>query len=266
MISDHPPHAGQPSVAASLGQLATADLSLLGERALLKRVDTKFALSDVQLASVLASLDGRYAVARVGGAPLDRYETTYFDTPALTFLNQHLRDRRPRYKVRIRHYMGRERSYLEVKQKTSAGATRKWRRELPFGEDALSELSASFLSDVCPVDAALLRPTACTNFDRITLVGVDTMERVTLDLRLQFMAGGRERELGPVVIAEVKQDRQRWRSPIMLALRANHVRALSISKYCAAAALLIEGARVQRYRPRLRELQRLVSRSAEHAG
>jgi hypothetical protein len=91
------------------------------------------------------------------------------------------------------------------------------------------------------------------------------MERVTLDLRLELRAGSRDRQLESIVIAEVKQDRQRWRTPVMTCLRAHHIRPLSISKYCTAAALLIEGARVNRYRPRLRELTRLVSRSRNRA-
>ena len=253
------------SVQRTLSELPTASLSLLQDRALLKRVDTKFALRAEQLETLLNSLDGRYGVVRVGTASLDRYETTYFDTQALTFLNQHLRERRPRYKVRIRHYRGRELSYLEVKQKTSADTTRKWRRELPFGQATIDEEGRRFIDDVCPIAAADLRATANTNFDRIMLVGLDTMERVTLDIALEFVAGASNHALGPIVIAEVKQDRERWRTPMMLRLREQQIRPLSISKYCAAAAWLIHGARVHRYRPRLRELQRIASRSHAHA-
>ncbi len=250
---------------AALAKLPVSSPELLVDRALLKRVDTKFALRVEQLPNLLSWLEGRYAVVRAGDAPFDRYETTYFDTDSLTFLNQHLRGRRPRHKVRIRHYRQRRLSYLEVKQKTSAETTLKWRRELSFGDHIIDAEGVRFLEEVCPISAHELQPRADTNFDRIMLVGLTTMERVTLDLGLEFVAGAQEHTLGPVVIAEVKQDRQRWRTPIMLALRAHQIRPLSISKYCAAAALLINGARVHRYRPQLRELSRIASRSALHA-
>jgi hypothetical protein len=252
----------QEALREALEALPISSPELLADRALLKRVDTKFALRVERLPHLLSWLEGRYAVVRAANAPFDRYETTYFDTQELSFLNQHLRDRRPRYKVRIRHYQRRHLSYLELKQKTPANVTRKWRRELPFGQNTIDAEGERFLDELCPVPARALRPTANTNFDRIMLVGLDTMERVTLDVGLEFVAGSAERGLGPIVIAEVKQDRQRWRTPIMLALRAHQVRPLSVSKYCVAAALLIDGARVHRYRPRLREIHRISQRSA----
>jgi len=247
---------------SSLKTLPACTAELLAERALLKRVDTKFALRVEQLPDLLAWLEGRYAVVQVDGAPLDRYETSYFDTPTFTFLKQHLRGRRPRCKVRIRHYRGRRRSYLELKQKTPADTTQKWRLELEFGRNIIDDEGARFLEAHGPIDADTLVRAADTNFDRIMLVGLQTMERVTLDLDLDLRAGDRKRELGPIVIAEVKQDRQRWRTPVMLALRAHQIRPLSISKYCTAAALLVDGARVHRYRPRVRELHRISQRSA----
>jgi len=218
-----------------------------------------------QLEDLFRSLHGHYAVVYADALPHDRYETTYFDTDELDLLNQHLRGQRPRCKVRIRHYRNRRRSYLEVKMKTSAETTRKWRRELAFGHSAIDAEDARFLAEVCPIPARRLRPKAHTNFDRVMLVGLQTMERVTLDLQLEFVAAGEQRALGPIVITEVKQDRPRWRTPMMLALRAHEIRPLSISKYCAAATLLIQGARVHRYRPRLRELHRIASRSVLHA-
>lgn len=248
----------------ALNELPAASADLLADRALLKRVDTKFALRREQLPNLLWWLERRYAVVQAAGEPSDRYETTYFDTPEFGLLNQHLRGRRPRYKVRVRHYMGRRLSYLEVKKKTPAETTVKWRRELPFAQRELGPEELRFLGEVCPVPPGALSPRADTNFDRIMLVGLQTMERVTLDLGLHFVSGDNERRLGPIVIAEVKQDRQRWRTPVMLALRAHQVRPLSISKYCAAAALLVHGARVHRYRPRLRELSRIAMRS-KHA-
>ena len=255
----------QDPLTETLAALPTASPELLRERALLQRVDTKFAFHTAELHSLLASLTDRYALVRVGDAPLDRYETTYFDTPDFTLFHDHLRDRRPRYKVRIRHYLGRELSFLEVKRKSNADSTLKWRRQLAFGESGLSEDSAQFVNEHCPVGAGLLRPMACTNFDRVMLIGLDTPERVTLDFHVDLIAGSREERLQSIVIAEVKQDRQRWRTPVMLSLRAHHVRPLSISKYCTAVALLVDEAGTNRYRARLRELSRVVSRSETRA-
>ncbi|MDH5491859.1 MAG: hypothetical protein OEY14_07890, partial [Myxococcales bacterium] len=75
-----------------------APAGLLEERALLKRVDSKFVASLAGMARVLRRLRPHTALLRAAGEPLARYRTLYFDSPELHFARAHLRGRRPRHK------------------------------------------------------------------------------------------------------------------------------------------------------------------------
>ena len=93
---------------------ASANLDMLAERALLRRTDTKFLLPRRRLGDLLAQLPHWYSLVRVEGQACAHYMTQYFDTPEFAFFHDHRRGRKPRRKVRYRHYMDRRLSYLEV--------------------------------------------------------------------------------------------------------------------------------------------------------
>ncbi len=243
-----------------LARFERAHPDLLEARTLLRRVDTKFVLSAHAISPLFEALLESYALVEAAGAPTDRYETLYFDTPSGYFFSEHLRGRRPRYKVRIRRYLRRSRAFLEVKQKNPADRTLKWRLQVPQKTASLRGEPARFVTHHCPVvPPKRLQPVLWSRFERVQLVGMHTVERVTIDWELGFEAeqSGSMRSLGPLVVAEVKQDRQRWRTPVMLALRGHRIRPLSVSKYCTGATLLGLGARTHRYRPRLRAMRRV---------
>jgi hypothetical protein len=83
------------------------------------------------------------------------------------------------------------------------------------------------------------------------------MERATFDVDLQFKSQSDQHGLPSLVIAEIKQDRFRARSPLMLAFRQHHLRPQSISKYCTAAALLLPMLRLKRFDLILKRIHRV---------
>src|SRR5690606_37665419 len=108
-----------------------------------------------QVDMFLRGLHAHYHILLAGGAGWARYETCYFDTPDLLTFHEHIRGRRPRVKLRIRHHLDRRRSFLEVKRKTNGGKTEKVRVPRSFGDSFLSPNDRSFIGDHCslPVDA-----------------------------------------------------------------------------------------------------------------
>jgi len=255
---------GQRALIQSLG-FSEATTALLRGRLLQRRVDTKFILGSGALSRVLSSLTDHYGILQAGGEPVAQYRTLYFDTQEYFFLREHHRGRRPRFKVRIRHYPDRQVSFLEVKQKTNKGITVKERTPIPYGEESLSEESLSeeslseenrsFVDAHSPIAFDTLVPGLRTAFGRITLVGLQTPERATFDLQLQFEGNKGTAEIPGAVIAEVKQPRYMPRSPVMLALRREGFRPTRVSKYCTAASLLVPEIPLQRFRPTLRSLE-----------
>ena len=183
------------------------------------------------------------------------YRTLYFDTPDHWCLREHHRGRRPRYKIRVRHYLDRDLSFLEVKRKTSADTTVKERRAISYQEEQLAADDKAFINTHSPIEAGGLVAGLRTNFGRITLVGLDTEERATFDVQLSFGGPRGQATLPGVVVAEVKQHRFMARSPVMLALRQSGIRPASMSKYCTAAMLLLPEISLNRFRPTLRALR-----------
>jgi len=236
---------------------ARATLELLAERALLRRVDTKFIVGLEDVAKVLRIVDNDYALLLAAERPIARYRTLYYDSPNYQSLVDHDRGRRPRYKVRVRHYVDRKLSYLEIKKKTNANRTQKVRREIPFLRDHLTGEDRQLADERSNLPGADLIPTLWTDFDRITLVGLRTKERVTVDLSLRFEGRGKSAGFPQLAVVEVKQARFSPRSPIMLALRGIGARPLAMSKYCTAATMLLPCVSMRRYRSRVRAIGRM---------
>jgi hypothetical protein len=242
----------------ALSGFAPVSPELLAARELLSRSDTKFLLRRSALAASLQRLSAEYALLLSGHDPSARYLTEYFDTPQLSLFHAHRRGRRIRHKVRCRHYLDRGVSFLEIKAKGIPGLTHKRRRPLGFLENDLSAADRTFITNGSPVDGTALLPTVVNQFQRITLVGIRTRERVTIDLDLHFRDDGSSHDLGDTLIVEIKQERLKRRSSAICALRACGAQAAKPSKYCLGALLLNPELRSNRLRPLLSDMKRFT--------
>lgn len=253
-----PPAAAPPAVRPpareglheALAAFTPVDASLLDRRTLLRRVDTKFLLRVEALPPVLRALSPSHGIVLAGGERVATYETLYLDAPDLRAYDDHVRGRVPRHKVRARHYPERRVSFLEVKTRTNRSRTEKVRRPHPFGEAGLADAEVAWALALTGWPGETLLPQAWTRFQRITLVALDTAERVTVDLDLRLDRRCVTRRLHGLAIVEVKQPRPDPRSPAVLALRRAGARARSISKYAVAVGLLAAGVRRSRDRNR----------------
>jgi hypothetical protein len=254
-----PPVPSAPLPGALRGALegfAPVEPSVLERRALLRRSDTKFVVGVEALALALGSLARDHGVVLSGGERIATYATLYYDLPDLRGYDDHVRGRSPRHKVRARHYPDRGVSFLEVKSRTRAGRTEKARRPHPFGEEALSEAETAWALGITGWPGRCLLAQAWTRYRRITLVGLASDERITVDLDLRLERPPLTRSLGGLAIVEVKQPRLDLRSPAVLALRRAGARSRSVSKYTVAMGLLAPGVRRNRILPTLRDLER----------
>ena len=250
-----PSHPG----ALALEAYATASRELILSRALLIRTDIKFLGLTAMLEPMLAVLCDHYAVIRVPGGCAARYDSVYFDTPELRCYHDHRRGRRLRHKVRIRHYTDRELTFLELKSKRNLQITDKQRLALPFGTTELSLASRTFIAEHCDLAVDQLEPTLDNSFRRISLIGLHSPERVTIDLDLGFRRGGVEDALADLCVVEVKQHPYQPHSPVLAALHAAGMRERSLSKYTTAMARLVPGIRRNRLLPLLRTLDRIIA-------
>lgn len=245
---------------AALARFIAATPELMARRELLRRVDSKFVVGAGVVAPIIADLADGYAVLRVPGGELATYQSLYFDTPELRCFHDHRRGRRVRHKVRIRHYPDRALSFLEIKTKRNEMVTDKKRRPLAFGEETLGGAERDFLRPYLGVDVERLRPMLVVDFLRLSLIGLETDERVTIDVDLAALdVDGRRISFGGLAVIEVKQSPYCVRTPVMRALLGRGLREQSMSKYTFATALSRPELRRNRLLPELRAIERMTS-------
>jgi hypothetical protein len=243
-----------------LAEFEPTTLAGLESVSLLNRVDTKFLLSASRLGALLADLARDYLVLDVDGRRLHQYRTLYFDTPGFDLYRQHHAGQAVRYKVRSRVYLDSGLAFFEIKAKDERGRTMKHR----VGTDTLlTELTpeaAVLLAEHAAPRERLVEPKLRNDFLRVTLVGKQCAERVTLDLGIQFECDGRMAILPGAVIAEVKQSGVDEGSPFMQRMREADRAPTSVSKYCVGVALLVQGVEHDAFDSKLRAFE-LLARS-----
>jgi hypothetical protein len=241
-----------------LAGLDPTTLSGMDAVSLLNRMDTKFLLSESQLAALLPALARDYLVLEIDGRRLHQYRTLYFDTPRFDLYRHHHAGRAARYKVRSRAYLDSGLAFFEIKAKNERGRTIKHR----LSTDALlTELTAeaqSLLAEHAPRDEWLVEPKLRNDFLRVTLVGKQCAERVTLDLGIQFECDGRTAILPGVAIAELKQSGVDHDSPFMQRMLDMERYPTSVSKYCVGVALLVQSVEHDAFEAKLRAFEELA--------
>jgi hypothetical protein len=224
--------------ACNLGEFQPTTLAALAGVSLLNRVDTKYLVPVAQLPGMLSTLAQSYSVLDVDGVREHPYQTVYFDTPDFALYRDHHAGRAVRHKVRSRTYLDSGRSFFEIKTKTDAGRTIKYRFETAAPMTDLTPAAQALLAEHLPPEEQSLQPTIRNDFRRVTLVGLHTAERLTLDLGVQFEHEGQTAVLPGIVVAELKQSGIDRGSPFAQLMQRRRIRPTSLSKYCVGVAML----------------------------
>ena len=246
------------SLEALMGRFDPISLKEMDGVALLNRTDTKYVMRTSQLQQALAQLTTRYRVLTIANQRLNHYQTVYFDTPDLSLYTRHHDGAKNRYKVRSREYVDSHLSFLEVKFKTNKNRTIKSRMQTPDVVTEFDAGTASFVHDHCPNDPALLGPKLWNQFIRITLVSKQSVERLTLDINLEFQREEARVGLPGVAIAEVKQEGFDRQSDFIQQMRGMGVRPSSFSKYCMGVASLYDEVKKNNFKPQMLQVGKLM--------
>jgi hypothetical protein len=227
----------QATLTAAAAQFDPISLQEMDAVALLNRIDLKYILTPAQLLTALESLPQHYRLLSVAGVRLNRYRTLYWDTADFALYRAHHNGSGARYKVRFRSYLDSNRTFFEIKRKTNQNRTIKHRLPVAGPQLALEPPALALLDQALPVAPPPLEPKLWNYFTRLTLVSTSTVERLTIDLDLQFEGAGLTSSAAQLVIAEVKQAGFAQRSPFVRQLQAMQIHPLGFSKYCIGAAL-----------------------------
>lgn len=246
-------------------RMATTTLDQMRRVKLMNRIDTKYVLTHEGVLRLLdEAADAGYRVQLIDGVRACRYDTLYYDTaPRDMYLAHHNRIL-TRQKIRTRCYVESGVTFLEIKNKSNRGRTRKKRIEIApecFDNISHAEGVGPFFAEHARYACEVLSPALSTRFVRITLVNGDLTERLTIDLDLHYrdMRSGRESTIERMAIVELKQDGRRA-SAIKDILRRMRIMPLKVSKYCLGTTLTVEGIRRNRFKEKLREIEKQLNR------
>lgn len=229
----------------------------------MNRIDTKFIANADILCQLLEHAAENYFVQEADGQRLATYDTLYYDTTNLDMYIRHHDRQLCRQKIRTRTYVDSNISFLEVKNKTNKGRTKKKRIAIPdhtFWNIHDNTESENFLETHSRYQIAKLTPQVRTQFNRITLVNKEQTERLTIDLNLRFenIATKKSVELPQLMIIELKQDgmcHSRMKD-ILLSMR---IKPTKISKYCIGTALTNPSIKQNRFKAKIRKIQKIGS-------
>lgn len=250
-------------------QMRPISLDEMSAIKLMNRIDTKYIANIDFLPQILQQAKERgYYAQEIDHMRVAEYDTLYFDTTNLDMFvmhhNRHLR----RQKIRIRKYIGSDLTFLEVKNKTNTGRTKKKRRQI-FEGDFPTNLTADlasmpdvqqFILDKSVFDVDTLQPQLSTRFKRITLVNSGHTERLTIDLSLQWenKQTGRTKCFEKLMVIELKQDGLVG-SEMKNILLDMHIHPCKMSKYCIGVTLTNPVAKHNRFKQKIRKIRKITN-------
>jgi hypothetical protein len=242
----------RPEIHKLLSSFVPIGLNEMDDVSLMNRVETKYVFSANKLPELLNNLSTSYRILDIELKRIFLYQTTYLDTSDLLFFTQQLRGKLNRHKVRYRCYESTGLSFLEIKKRTNKNRTIKWRIESRLNTDSTDDNAAAFFKEYLPLDYRELNPVLINRFNRITLVGKNAKERVTLDFDLAFTSlAGKTAELPFLAVAELKRDKDSDKSPFGLIMKQHGLRQYRFSKYCIGSALTTNITRKNSIKPNL---------------
>ena len=241
-----------------LAPFAPISLEQMSSVKLMNRIDTKFVTTMPQLVRLLKMAQGEYYVQEIKGERNMLYDTTYFDTRDFGMYNEHQHKHTNRQKIRFRTYVSSDLQFMEVKTKNNHGRTKKKRIEVT-DMDLSDPTKRDFLEKHLRYGVDTLIPHMHNHFHRITLVNKAMTERLTIDTALHFhnVVTGHDRDMGPLVIVELKRDGLCY-SPVLEMLRQLHIHPHGFSKYCMGAAMTNDLLRVNNFKPKLGDVERIL--------
>jgi hypothetical protein len=242
----------QPEIHNLLNFLTPIGLHEMDGVKLMNRVETKYVFCADRLPEMLNLVKGSYKVLAIDELRYFPYCTTYLDTSDFLFYTQQVRGKLNRYKVRYRRYESTGASYLEIKKKTNKKRTIKWRIENLLKPDSPDTEALQFIKKYLPNGFPDLHPVLISGFTRITLVGNECKERITLDYNLTFASPyGKISGFPFLAIAELKREKHTCLSPFGTVMKQMGIHPGSFSKYCIGSALIMDMPRKNLLKPNL---------------
>ncbi len=243
----------------SLSSVNPISLEKINSDCLMDRIEIKYIFSLKKLSNLIDLMKDKYVVLEIQNTRALPYFTTYFDTQGYMFYNQHTRGELARYKIRYRKYEINGDSFLEIKMRTNKNRIIKWRIENNLQSGGFDEQADNFISEYLPVRSSSLTPVLINRFNRITMVGKDSDERITLDYDINFTdpVSGLYTEMPYLAVVEMKKPGFSLFSPFNTLVKQMKIYPDGFSKYCTGSAVLKKDLKVNMVKPKILLLNKI---------
>ena len=229
---------------------------------LMNRVDSKYLLNKEQVALLMQHAEPDFLAQTIDGQQLAPYKTLYFDTKDVAMYTMHHNRKLNRQKLRTRCYRSSQTTFCEIKNKLNTGRTKKLR--VPIRPDQYNRIFedpavVDFIHQNLRFDIDTLLPHVENEFTRITLVNKEKTERITIDGDIRFINHhtGLNADISELVIIEVKQYGHQA-SPFKKLLHELNIKPKRISKYCLGTLLTNPQAKHNRFKAKIRYINKLI--------
>jgi len=213
---------------------------------LMIRSDLKFAIKDSSLPEILSNIKSDYRILEIANERQFTYRNTYFDTSDFLCYYDHYYGRIDRYKLRLREYVENKETFAEIKRKKENGLTHKQR--IPVS--GLFDPNVSrFYKASTDISFKLFDAKMHSTFRRITLVGLETGERITIDTDMHFYLDDQNFSLPGLALIELKYEVKEKTNGLLPVLARMGVASIPFSKYCIAAAIFYPDLHNESFRP-----------------
>jgi hypothetical protein len=220
--------------------LAEIDSQWLGTQ----RYDFKYISNWNSVSDIFEKLSSNLRILEIADRRQFSYHTEYFDTPELILYRDHVQRRRARMKIRHRSYLETDVARFEIKAKHGRSRTQKYMFDTKQRlNDDSKHFVESRVNDLYPGEHfrsihSELELIAVNDFTRMTLLRLDTNERVTIDSNLLISGRGRESKIAPGrIVIEVKS--MTPASGTHTNFRERKIRQSDFSKYAVTVDALI---------------------------
>ncbi|MEP2026805.1 MAG: polyphosphate polymerase domain-containing protein [Reichenbachiella sp.] len=247
-----------------LDAFATTDLESLNGLALMNRIDTKYLLPIAKLGDFLQTLAPTCQVLSINNQSVMNYENIYFDTAENDMYLAHHNGRLRRSKIRFRTYENTGVSFLEIKNKNNKGRTHKIRLLRSINTPHFTIPEMAYIRANCRFDPTDLKPKLLNQFKRITLVNYQSGERCTIDTGIFFESGRHQMHLKELAVVEIKRERSNQLSAIKGILENSGVKPSQFSKYCMGRTALEPRLKANRFKKRLRVINKMKTENSTH--
>jgi hypothetical protein len=226
---------------------------------LMNRIDTKYLLPLSDLPTILEKAREDYYILTIDSKKVFTYNTAYFDTADYKMYLAHHNGKLNRFKIRKRKYIDSGDTFLEIKFKNNKGKTLKSRILTKNENGSFTEKEQKFLEGSTPFKTDDLNIKLHNDFKRITLVNHKKTERITIDIGISFKlpAGSNYAGMPELMVVEIKKDRYSDKSSVIKYFMQNQIMPTSFSKYCVGNVMLKDDIKVNRFKDKIKEIEKL---------